>query len=102
MSLCGGGHGQVLKVLRTPHCVPLRVDNKPPISVSYRWIATAIETHDPDWDEAETYALLPVMVRPSDVLTYSVHRNGPALLRESHDIIVPGDYGFYATGMFIY
>ena len=80
-----------------------RVDNKSPITVStaYRWIAAAVQTWEFDWEEAETYALFPVMVQPSDVLRYSVHWNGPALSRESHKLIVPGDYGLYATGVFI-
>jgi len=44
------------------------------------------------------YSLFPVEVRPSIVLTYSVHKNGAALSRESQDIIVPGDYGLYTIG----
>lgn len=42
--------------------------------------------------------LFPVEVQPNDVLTYSVHKNGAALSRESQEIIVPGDYGLYAIG----
>ena len=40
-------------------------------------------------------------VRPSNlnVMTYSVHRNGTGLSRESQDIIAPGDYGLYTKGM---
>ncbi|KAF8524082.1 hypothetical protein BU17DRAFT_85143 [Hysterangium stoloniferum] len=50
------------------------------------------------WEEAETYTLFPVEVGPSIVLTYSVHKNGAGLSRESQDIIAPGDYGLYAIG----
>jgi len=32
------------------------------------------------------------------VLTYSVHKNGAGLSRESQNIIVPGDYGLYTVG----
>jgi len=32
------------------------------------------------------------------VLTYSVHKDGAALSRESQDIIAPGDYGVYTIG----
>ena len=32
------------------------------------------------------------------VLTYSVHKNGVGLSRESQDIIAPGDYGLYSVG----
>ena len=32
------------------------------------------------------------------VLTYSVHKNGAGLFRESQDIIAPGDYGLYTIG----
>jgi hypothetical protein len=81
-----------------------RVDNDSPITVStaYRWVTTAVQTRDPDWEEAETYALFPVMIQPFDVLRYSAHRNGPALSRKSHEIIPPGDYALYATGVFTY
>jgi hypothetical protein len=83
-----------------------RVDtsNDSPITVSaaYRWVTTAVQTRKPNWKEAETYALFPVMIQPFDVLRYSAHRNGPALSRKSHEIIPPGDYALYATGVFTY
>ena len=40
----------------------------------------------------------PVEVRPSIVMTYSVHRNGDGLSRDSQAINAPGDYGLHATG----
>ncbi|KAF8530517.1 hypothetical protein BU17DRAFT_79301 [Hysterangium stoloniferum] len=79
-----------------------RVDNNSPITAStaYRWITDAVLSRAlyHAWEEAETYTLFPVEVRPNNVLTYSVHKNGAALSRESQDIIVPGDYGLYAIG----
>ena len=76
-----------------------RVDNNSPITVStaYRWITDAFlsQSMSHTWEEAERYTLFPVEVRPSDVLTYSVHKNGDGLSRESQDIIAPGDYGLY-------
>ncbi len=66
-----------------------------------RWIASAVEAqcHDYSWQEAESYTLFPVEVQPNDVrLTYSVHKNGAALSRESQERVVPGDYGLYAIG----
>ena len=78
------------------------MDNDSPITVStaYRWITDAVNefrSHDA-WEEAETYTLFPVEVRPSNVLTYSVHKNGTGLSRESQDVIAPGDYGVYTIG----
>jgi len=31
-------------------------------------------------------------------MTYSVHKNGAGLSRESQDVIAPGDYGLYTIG----
>ncbi|KAF8512699.1 hypothetical protein JB92DRAFT_265786 [Gautieria morchelliformis] len=79
-----------------------RVDNDSPISVStaYRWITDAVlsQARCRTWAEAERYTLFPVEIRPSIVMTYSVHKNGPGLSRESQDIIAPGDYGLYTIG----
>ncbi len=79
-----------------------RVDNDSPVTVStaYRWITDAVlsQSRSHTWEEAERYTLFPVEVRPSIVLTYSVHKNGSGLSRESKDIIAPGDYGLYTTG----
>ena len=47
---------------------------------------------------AERYTLFPVEVRPNIVMTYSVHKNGAGLSRESEDIMVPGDYGLNTIG----
>lgn len=78
------------------------VDKDSPITVStaYRWITDAVlsQARSHTWEEAETYTLFPVEVRPSMVLTYSVHKNGAGLSRESQDIIAPGDYGLYTIG----
>jgi hypothetical protein len=59
----------------------------------YRWVNSAVEAqcHGYPWKEAESRFDL-------DVLTYSVHKNGAALCRESQEIIVPGDYGSYPIG----
>jgi len=77
-----------------------RVDNSSPVTVStaYRWITDAVMDYAGSWKEAETYTLFPVEVRPGDVLTYNVRKNGAGLSRESQDIIVPGDYGVYTIG----
>ncbi|KAF8675719.1 hypothetical protein AX14_005020, partial [Amanita brunnescens Koide BX004] len=63
------------------------------VSTVYRWVNSAVEAqcHGYPWKEAESRFDL-------DVLTYSVHKNGAALSRESQEIIVPGDYGSYAIG----
>jgi len=55
-----------------------------------------VKTHH--WEETERFTLFPVEVRPSIVMTYSVHKNGIGLPRESQDIIPPGDYGLYTIG----
>ena len=68
------------------------------VSTAYRWIIEAVLNHSRSWKDAETYTLFPVEVRPSNVLTYSVHKNGAGLSRESQDIIAPGDYGVYTIG----
>jgi len=79
-----------------------RVDNDSPITVStaYRWITDAVlcQSRSHTWDEAGRYTLFPVEVQPSIVMTYSVHKNGAGLSRESQDIIAPGDYGLYTIG----
>lgn len=79
-----------------------RVDNNSPITVStaYHWIIDAVLSHSRphNWKEAERFTLFPVEVRPSNVLTYSVLKNGPGLSRESQDVIAPGDYGLYTIG----
>jgi hypothetical protein len=79
-----------------------RVDNDSPITVStaYRWITDAVlsQSRSHTWREAERFTLFPVEIRPSMVLTYSVHKNGPGLSRESQGIIPPGDYGVYTIG----
>ena len=79
-----------------------RVDNDSPITVStaHRCITNAALSQVSQvrsWKEAETYTLFSVEVRPSNVLTYSVHKNGAALSRESQDIIDPEDYGISDT-----
>jgi hypothetical protein len=83
-------------------CAGWRADDDSPITVStvYRWTTDAIlsQSRSHAWEEAEMYTLFPVEVRPSIVLTYSVHKNGAALSRESQDMIAPGDYGLYTTG----
>jgi hypothetical protein len=50
------------------------------------------------WQEAQSYALFPVEIRPSGVLTYYNFRNGPILNPESQELIAPGDYGIFAKG----
>lgn len=90
-----------LQLERRPQINPgWRVDNNSPItfSTAYRWITDAAQSQVRSWKEAETYTLFPVEVRPSKVLTYSVHKNGASLSQESQDIIVPGDYGVYTIG----
>jgi hypothetical protein len=72
------------------------------VSTAYRWVTAVARTKFPGYQEAESYTLLPVEVKPCNVLTYSVHPNGPALSRESQQTIVPGDYGIYARGKFWY
>ena len=75
-------------------------DSPVTVSTAYRWITDAVQAGYPDWEEAESYALFPVDVQPSGVLTYSVHKSGTtSLSRECQDAIVPGDYGLYATGV---
>ncbi|KAF8816775.1 hypothetical protein BYT27DRAFT_7181214 [Phlegmacium glaucopus] len=79
-----------------------RVSSDSPITVStaYRWITNAVlyQASSCSWEEAETFALFPVEVRPNYVMTYSVQKYGAALSRESQDIIAPGDYGLYTAG----
>ena len=73
-----------------------RVDTDSPTSITtaYRWITTL---DDPDFTP-EPIALFPVVVRPSNVLTYAIKRNGSALSRGSEENIAPGDYGIYNKG----
>ena len=68
------------------------------VSTAYRWITSAVQTKRPVWRQAQSFVLCPVVVKESGVLVYSVHKNGPALSRESNEIISPRDYGVYATG----
>ena len=79
-----------------------RVDDDSPVTIStaYRWITEAVLSQDRShpWEEADRFTLFPVEVRPSIVLTYSVHKNGAGLSRESQDIMTPGDYGLYTMG----
>ncbi|KAF8816776.1 hypothetical protein BYT27DRAFT_6377119 [Phlegmacium glaucopus] len=67
------------------------------VALAYRWITNAVlyQASSRSWEEAERFTLFPVEVRPNYVMTYSVHKNGAALSRESQDIIAPGDYGLY-------
>ena len=71
-------------------------DSLTTISTAYRWIKSAVEacSDGHSWKEA-----VPVEVKPSGVLTYSVCKNGARLSRDSKDFILPGDYGLYAKGM---
>ena len=73
-----------------------RVDTDSPTSIStaYRWITSF---DHPDYP-SEPIALFPVVVRPSNMLTYAVQRSGLALSRESGENIAPGDYGIYNEG----
>ncbi|KAF8816780.1 hypothetical protein BYT27DRAFT_7181235, partial [Phlegmacium glaucopus] len=79
-----------------------RVSSDSPITVStaYRWITNAVmyQASSHSWQEAERFTLFPVEVRPTYVMTYSVHKYGAALSRESQEIIAPGDYGLYTPG----
>lgn len=47
----------------------------------------------------ESFALFPVVVLPSGVLTYVIQRNDFSLSREFQENIVPGDYGIYNEDM---
>ena len=78
-----------------------RVDNDSPVTVStaYRWITEAVLGRRHAWKEAERFTLFPVEIRPNAVLTYTVHKNGTGLSRESQDIIAPGDYGLYTIAI---
>jgi hypothetical protein len=82
-------------------CLGWRVDSGTPMTVStaYRWITAAVEAQYRGWEEAKSFALFPVILRPAFVLRYNVLRNGSALPRDSQEIIAPGDYGIYASGM---
>ena len=79
-----------------------RVDADSPTSISkaYHWITTLIKNNDPN--STESFTLFPVVVRPSNVLTYYIQRSGLALSRESQENIVPGDYGIYNEGKRVY
>jgi hypothetical protein len=68
----------------------------------YRWVTTAVQIRYPRWEATKSYALFPVAVQPSEVLTYSVQRNGPALSRDSQEMIAPGDYEIYDIGTQFY
>ena len=74
-------------------------DSPVTVSTAYRWVTTAVQARYPAWKESESYALFPVDIQPSIVMTYSVHKSGASLSRECQDAIVPGDYGLYATGV---
>ena len=75
-------------------------DSPTTVSTAYRWITDAVlnQSRSRSWKEAERYTLFPVEVQPSIVMTYSVHKNGAGLSRESQDIMVPGDYGLNTIG----
>ncbi|KAF8812754.1 hypothetical protein BYT27DRAFT_7182478 [Phlegmacium glaucopus] len=79
-----------------------RVGSDSPITIStaYRWITNAVlyQNRPHSWQEADRFTLFPVDVQPSIVMTYSVHKNGDGLSRESQDMIVPGDYGLFTVG----
>ena len=65
------------------------------IFTAYRWISTIVQTKDPNFTP-ESFALFPVVVRPSGVLTYVIQQRGDlALSQESQENIDPGDYGIY-------
>jgi len=72
-------------------------DSPTSISTAHRWITTIVQTEDPNFSP-ESFALFPVVIRPSGVLTYVIQRSGLALSRESQENIVPGDYGIYNKG----
>ena len=76
-----------------------RVDTDSPTSIStaHRWITTIVQIKAPNF-APESFALFPVVIRPSGVLTYAIQRSGLALSRESQENIVPGDYGIYNQG----
>jgi len=74
-------------------------DNLPfTISTAYRWITTAIQTLFPGYTP-DPFALFPIVVRPAWVFQYSIRQDGSALLQESEERIVSGDYAMYAQGM---
>ena len=87
-------------ILKCPPGWHVGNDNPTTVSTAYRWITDAVlnQSRSRSWKEAERYTLFPVEVRPSIVMTYSVHKNGAGLSRESQDIMVPGDYGLYTIG----
>ena len=73
-------------------------DSPTSISTAYRWITIIVQTEDPTFT-SESFALFPVDIRPSNVLTYAIkQRSDKALPRESQENIVPGDYGIYNEG----
>jgi len=77
-----------------------RVDRCSPMTIStaYRWVTTAVNAHyGRGWEhtQAKSFALFRVKIQPALVLRYNVVRNGPALPRESQEIMAPGDYGIY-------
>jgi hypothetical protein len=82
-------------------CIGWRVDVSSPITIStsYRWIKAAAQFKYPTSDKTDLFALFPVVIRPTGVLAYNIERNGPALSRDSHEVIVPGDYGIFNIGM---
>jgi hypothetical protein len=89
------------KQQHSERCIGWHVDVSSPmtISTSYRWIKAAAQLKYPTWEPDDSFALFPVSVRPTSVLGYAIERNGPALSRDSHEVIVPGDYGIYNIGM---
>jgi hypothetical protein len=78
----------------------LGVDSCSPvtISTSYRWVTIAVKGLSPEWSKGHSFALFPVGIRPSGVLTYNNYRNGPALSPESQESLAPGDYGIFTIG----
>src|SRR5215469_5770683 len=66
--------------------------------MAYRWITDAVLSQYDTWEETRRFTLCPVEIRPGNVLSYSVHKNGAVLSRESQHIMAPGDYGLYTIG----
>ena len=81
-------------------CLGWRVDSSSPvtISTSYRWVTIAVNDTFPKWPKAQSFALFPIGMRPSGVLSYYMYRNGPALSPESQELIAPGEYGIFTKG----
>ena len=61
-------------------------------------MTTAVDVHYGRGWEDTSFALFPVIIQPALVLRYNVVRNGPALPRDSQEIMASGDYGIYVLG----